>query len=193
MADKENNVSPEEQEEVETVEAEEVKIVDSDSGEQTEEEASPESSEAADSELEKKVQEAQDRVLRIQADYDNFRRRTRQEKEAAAKYKSQQLAESLLPALDNFERALNMEPESEEAKNLYQGMKMVHQQMLEALRSEGVEPMEVKGQEFDPHLHEAVMQVEEEGFDSNVVVEELQKGYMLKDKVIRPAMVKVNG
>ncbi|NJP36505.1 nucleotide exchange factor GrpE [Alkalicoccus luteus] len=165
------------------------------------EQAEPEEAEGAPAEEDafdekdehsREMEEMQNKLLRLQADYDNFRRRTKQEKEAAAKYKSQKLADSLLPALDNFERALMMEPESEEAKNLLQGMQMVYRQLEEALQSEHINVMETVGQPFDPHKHEAVMQVETDEYDSNIIVEELQKGYMLHDKVIRPAMVKVN-
>ncbi|MCD8511967.1 MAG: nucleotide exchange factor GrpE [Bacillus sp. (in: Bacteria)] len=142
--------------------------------------------------LEKKLEETTNRLLRIQADYDNFRRRTRLEKEADAKYRSQRLAEELLPAIDNFERALMISPEAEEAKSLLKGMEMVYRQLQEALKKEGIEVIDAVGQPFDPHIHQAVMQVETEEFEKNVVVEELQKGYKLRDRVIRPAMVKVN-
>ncbi|QKS73206.1 nucleotide exchange factor GrpE [Paenalkalicoccus suaedae] len=143
-------------------------------------------------ELEAKVEEATNKLLRTQADYDNFRRRTKQEKEAAAKYRSQSLAESLIPAVDNFERALSVEVESEDAKSLLKGMEMVHKQLIEALKNEGVEQMETVGEAFDPHKHQAVMQVESDEHESNTIIEELQKGYILQDKVIRPAMVKVS-
>ncbi|GAE33354.1 heat shock protein GrpE [Halalkalibacter akibai JCM 9157] len=132
------------------------------------------------------------KILRIQADYDNFRRRSREEREAAAKYRSQHVVEALLPVVDNFERALLVKPESEEAKSLLKGMEMVYRQFQETLKNEGVEVIETVGQTFDPHFHQAVMQVEEEGFESNQIVEELQKGYKLKDRILRPSMVKVN-
>jgi molecular chaperone GrpE len=138
------------------------------------------------------IAELNNRILRIQADYDNFRRRSREEKEAAAKYRSQHVIEALLPVIDNFERALLVKPDAEEAKALLQGMEMVYRQFQETLKNEGVEVIETVGQSFDPHLHQAVMQVEEEGFESNQIVEELQKGYKLKDRVLRPSMVKVN-
>nr|WP_273841296.1 nucleotide exchange factor GrpE [Halalkalibacter alkalisediminis] len=138
------------------------------------------------------IAELNNRILRIQADYDNFRRRSREEKEAAAKYRSQTVIEALLPVIDNFERALLVKPEAEEAKSLLQGMEMVYRQFQDTLKSEGVEVIETVGQMFDPHLHQAVMQVEEEGYESNQIVEELQKGYTLKDRVLRPSMVKVN-
>ncbi|WP_139193068.1 nucleotide exchange factor GrpE [Anaerobacillus alkalilacustris] len=142
--------------------------------------------------LETQVKDLNDRLLRVQADYDNFRRRTRQEKEAAAKYRSQSLLEELIPAIDNFDRALGVNAESDEAKSIQQGMEMVYRQLTEALKNEGLEVIEAVGQDFDPHYHQAVMQVESEDYQPNVVVEELQKGYKLKDRVIRPSMVKVS-
>ncbi|RKL68661.1 nucleotide exchange factor GrpE [Salipaludibacillus neizhouensis] len=142
--------------------------------------------------LNEKLEETNNRLLRTQADFDNFRRRMNKEKESAAKYKSQSLAESLLPAMDNFERALQVDAQSEDTKGLLQGMEMVYRQLKEALEKEGIVPIETVGQPFDPHFHQAVMQVESEEFESNIVVEELQPGYKLKDRIIRPAMVKVN-
>lgn len=142
--------------------------------------------------LETDVKELNDRLIRVQADYDNFRRRTKQEKEAAAKYKAQNLIEEIIPAVDNFDRALGVKAESEEAKAILQGMDMVYRQLADALKSEGLEVIESVGQSFDPHFHQAVIQVETDEFESNQVVEELQKGYKLRDRVLRPAMVKVS-
>jgi len=143
-------------------------------------------------ELEIKLQDAENRYLRLQADFDNSRRRARIDLEAAQKYRAQSLITNLLPALDNFERALQVEPENEQTKSLLQGMDMVYRSLTEALKGEGLEAIEAVGHPFDPHMHQAVMQVEDSNFESNVVVEEFQKGYKLKDKVIRPSMVKVN-
>ncbi|UOQ46335.1 nucleotide exchange factor GrpE [Halobacillus salinarum] len=142
--------------------------------------------------LRKENEQINNRLLRLQADYDNFRRRTMQEKEADRKYRSQSLIEELIPVLDNFERAFQIEVEGEAAQKFAEGMKMVHDQFKAALDKEGVETIPAEGEPFDPHLHQAVMQVEDDNYESNVVVEELQKGYRLKDRVIRPAMVKVN-
>ncbi|CAM3815052.1 nucleotide exchange factor GrpE [Mesobacillus zeae] len=143
-------------------------------------------------ELESKLEEAENRYLRLQADFDNFRRRSRLDLEAGAKYRAQSLISDLLPAMDNFERALKMEADNDQAKSLMQGVEMVYRSILEALKKEGAEPIEAEGKEFDPNMHQAVMQVQEENFGSNIVVEEFQKGYILKDRVIRPSMVKVN-
>ncbi|MBS4191356.1 nucleotide exchange factor GrpE [Bacillus sp. FJAT-49705] len=143
-------------------------------------------------ELEAKLADAENRYIRLQADFDNSRRRARLDIEASEKYRAQKLISDLLPAIDNFERALQMETDNEQVKSVLQGMEMVYRSLLEALKNEGAEQIESVGKEFDPHIHQAVMQVEVEGFESNTVVEEFQKGYILKDRVIRPAMVKVN-
>lgn len=142
--------------------------------------------------LESELEEKENRYLRLQADFENSRRRARLDNEAAQKYRAQSLVTDILPVLDNFERALNIETDHEGTKSVLQGMEMIYRSLLEALKKEGAEPIEAEGKEFDPNFHQAVMQVAEEGYDSNIVVEELQKGYMLKDRVIRPSMVKVN-
>ncbi|MFJ5964811.1 nucleotide exchange factor GrpE [Bacillus sp. NPDC093026] len=143
-------------------------------------------------ELQQLLDEKEDKILRVQADFENYKRRARTEVETAQKYRSQHVVSDLLPALDNFERALGIDPDNEQTKSLLEGMQMVYRQLLEALKKEGVEPIEAVGKEFDPNLHQAVMQVEDENYGANIVVEELQKGYKLKDRVIRPSMVKVN-
>ncbi|WP_202617860.1 nucleotide exchange factor GrpE [Bacillus dakarensis] len=143
-------------------------------------------------ELEAKLEEQENRYLRLQADFENSRRRSRLDLEAAQKYRSQSLISDLLPVLDNFERALKVDTDHEQTKSLLQGMEMIQRSLIDALKNEGVEIIEAVGKEFDPQFHQAVMQVNEEGFESNIVVEEFQKGYILKDRVIRPSMVKVN-
>ncbi|MGG4491799.1 nucleotide exchange factor GrpE [Metabacillus idriensis] len=143
-------------------------------------------------ELEAKLSETENRMYRVQADLDNFRRRSRLDLEAAQKYRSQNLITEILPALDNFERALKIDTDDEKTQSLLQGMDMVYRQLVQALQNEGIEAIQAEGQPFDPHLHQAVMQVEDDQYESNVVIEEFQKGYKLKDRIIRPAMVKVN-
>lgn len=143
-------------------------------------------------EFQKKLDEVENRYFRLQADFDNYRRRVKLDSEAAEKYRAQSLISDILPTLDNFERALNMEIEGEHAKSLMQGMEMVYRGLLDALKKEGLEPIEAVGKPFDPHFHQAVMQVEDDSFSPNSVVEEFQKGYLLKDRVIRHSMVKVN-
>ena len=150
--------------------------------------------EPEESELEKVRQEKDElyqRLLRVQAEYDNYRKRTQREKEAAAKYKSQSLLEELLPIVDSFERALSAEKDQPET-GFTEGMQMVYRQLKTVLEKEGLQEIKAEGEVFDPTIHQAVQQVEDERYESNIVVEELQKGYMLKDRVIRPAMVKVS-
>ncbi len=142
--------------------------------------------------LKQQLEEQENRYVRLQADFDNFRRRSRLDAEAAQKYRAQSLVTDILPALDNFDRALQVNTEDENTKSVMKGVEMVYRQLVEALQKEGVEAIESVGKPFDPYEHQAVMQVEDEAYEPNTVVEELQKGYKLKDKIIRPAMVKVN-
>ncbi len=178
-------------------EAKETQTEESITAENSEETVVEEKSEAAllqekVDELQAKLTETEGRTLRLQADFENYKRRVQLDKQAAEKYRSQSLVSDILPALDNFERAMQVEASDEQMKSLLQGMEMVYRQLLEALTKEGVEAIEAVGKQFDPHEHQAVMQVEDSEFESNAVVEEFQKGYKLKDRVIRPSMVKVN-
>ncbi|OEF96939.1 nucleotide exchange factor GrpE [Vulcanibacillus modesticaldus] len=142
--------------------------------------------------LKKTIEDLQNRLLRSQADFDNYRKRTRTEKEELAKYANAKLIEALLPTFDNFARAIEASKENQNFETLVQGVEMVYRQLEELLVKEGLEPIEAVGQHFDPEIHQAVMQVESDQYESGVVVEELQKGYKFKGKVIRPSMVKVN-
>jgi molecular chaperone GrpE len=139
-----------------------------------------------------KAEEHYEMFLRARADLDNYRKRVRKEKEEAAKYAVAPLAEAILPVVDNLERALAAGGNAADAKALHEGVEMVHRQLLQVLRQVGVEPIESVGQPFDPHLHNAVMQEETSDVEPGIVVAELQKGYLFKDRVLRPAMVKVS-
>ncbi|MDF2938834.1 MAG: grpE [Paenibacillaceae bacterium] len=157
------------------------------------EEAAPEGEAAAELEaLRRQAEESQEKYLRTQADFDNFRRRSRVEKEDFAKYASSKLVEQLLPVLDNFERAIAASKDSQDFDSLLKGIEMTQRQLSQALEQEGLAAMNAAGAAFNPEFHQAVMQVESDEHDEGVVVEELQKGYMFKDKVLRPAMVKVS-
>jgi molecular chaperone GrpE len=156
------------------------------------EESTNEEHKAEIQQLINKLEEADNRYLRLQADFDNFRRRTRLDSESSEKYRAQKLATNMLPAMDNFERALKLEADNEQTKSLLQGMEMVYRSLVDALKSEGIEAIEAVGKEFDPNFHQAVMTDDNEEYGSNIVTEEYQKGYMIKDRVLRPAMVKVN-
>jgi molecular chaperone GrpE len=139
------------------------------------------------------AQENYQRFLRAQADFENFRRRTRQEKEELAKYAAAGIIESLLPVIDNFERAIVAGKTADADSPLLQGVEMVYKQLMDVLSSAGLEEIESLGKPFDPFLHEAVMKEPSEDHEEGTVIEVLQKGYRLKDRVIRPAMVKVSG
>ncbi|WP_438446199.1 nucleotide exchange factor GrpE [Gorillibacterium sp. sgz5001074] len=143
--------------------------------------------------LRKLAEENQERYLRAQADFDNFRRRTRQEKEDFAKYASSKLVEQLLPVLDNFERAIQSSRDSKDFDSLLKGIEMTFRQLDQTLEQEGLKRMDAAGQPFNPDYHQAIMQVESDEYEDGTVVEEVQRGYMFKDRVLRPAMVKVKG
>ncbi|GAB6990687.1 nucleotide exchange factor GrpE [Paenibacillus pini] len=136
--------------------------------------------------------ENQQRALRTQADFDNFRKRTQKEKEDFAKYASTKLITELLPIVDNFERALAVAGDNANEESLAKGVSMIFRQLEGVLQSEGLTAMDSVGQPFNPEFHQAIMQVESEEYEEGIVAEEVQKGYMLKDKVLRPAMVKVS-
>lgn len=129
---------------------------------------------------------------KVFADMENLKRRLTNEHQNHLKFALQSFIEELLPVLDNFERSLNVIEPSEEVKAFLKGNQMIYNQLMGILEKNGVEIIEAQGKEFDPNVHQAVMMVSDENFDSGVVVEELQKGYKLKDRVIRASLVKVN-
>lgn len=141
----------------------------------------------------RELEEAKERIIRLHADFDNFRKRMQKEKEDWYQYASQSVLEKLLPVVDNLERALEtVDNMSDEAKSLFSGVTLIKRQLVEVLEKEGVTPIPALGEEFDPNIHEAMMQVPlEAGQAENQVVEELRKGYRYKEKVLRPALVKV--
>jgi len=178
-----------------TTPAEEIAMEAGETAVESETTAEAELVEEGASELEAAKQAAEEnyqRYLRTQADFDNFRRRARIEKEEFAKYASQKLIEGLLPIVDNFDRAVAASRDQRDFESLAKGVEMIQRQLNQLLEGEGLRSIEAVGQPFNPELHQAIMQVPaEEGGASGIVVEELQKGYMLKEKVIRPSMVKV--
>ena len=142
-------------------------------------------------ELLAELEDYKSRYYRAQADFDNFRRRSRQEKEEFAAYANNKILEELLTVLDTFEMALKT-PETADTKTLLVGVDMVHRQLLTVLGNYGLTPIEAVGQAFDPNFHEGIMTVASTDHPANTVVEELRKGYKVKDKVLRPAMVKIS-
>ena len=142
--------------------------------------------------LEEELKQSEDKYLRLYAEFENFKRRKNQEIETNNIYKSQKVITEILPSLDNLERALQVDSDNEEVKALRKGVEMVYKGILNVLKTEGVEEVETENVQFDPNIHHAVMQGEESDKESGVILDTLQKGYKLKDRVIRPAMVKVN-
>lgn len=142
--------------------------------------------------LQSLADEYQQRALRTQADFDNFRKRTLKEKEDFAKYASSKLITELLPIIDNFDRAISAAGDNAEIESFAKGVSMIFRQLEGVLKAEGLEAMDAVGQPFNPEFHQAIMQVESDEYEEGIVVEEVQKGYMLKDRVLRPAMVKVS-
>ena len=143
-------------------------------------------------ELEAKIADEEAKYLRLRADYDNLSRRSRLDLQSAEKYRAQSLLNDLLPVLDNLDRALQAESGSEEPSAFFKGVEMVYRQLLDATSREGLEVIEAEGVSFDPNIHQAVMQEQDADKESGIVLRELQKGYKLKDRVLRPSMVSVN-
>jgi len=129
------------------------------------------------------------RLARLQADFDNYRKRVAREREDLLKYAGEQIITSLLPIMDNFERALGAK--NDDPGKLAEGVEMISRQIQDILTREGLEPIPSVGEQFNPEVHEAVMREENGDQPENTVIEEFRKGYTLKGKVIRPAMVKV--
>ncbi|MDR1320601.1 MAG: nucleotide exchange factor GrpE [Gracilibacteraceae bacterium] len=130
-------------------------------------------------------------LQRLKAEFDNFRKRTRKEKEDIAKYGAEQLVLKLLPVMDNLGRALEASAQTRDFDSLCQGVDMICRQLGKVLEDEGVVPIEAVGRPFDPNLHEALLR-EESDQEENTVLAELEKGYYLKGKVVRPSRVKVS-
>jgi molecular chaperone GrpE len=136
-----------------------------------------------------KIAQMKDQWLRTMAEFDNFRKRTQKEKEQAFGRGVAYAAEAILPVVDNLERALAAAKEKDDA--FVKGVEMTYQQMMNALKSLGIEPIEALGQSFDPHFHHAMMHIDDDQYGENEIVEVLQAGYMYNDTVLRCSMVKV--
>ena len=173
---------------------------------QTEGEASEEVSEEASSKNKKiskkekkekkdkkdiKIEELNDRLMRLMAEYDNYRKRTDREKSAMYEMGVRAIIEKIIPVIDNFERGFDSISEEDKENPFVQGMDKIYTQFVTTLEEMGVKAIEAVGKEFDPNIHNAVMHVEDESLGENMVAEEFQKGYMYKDAVVRCSMVKV--
>ena len=141
--------------------------------------------------MQAKIDELEDRVKRQMAEFENFRKRTEKEKTMMFETGAKSVVEKILPVVDNFERGLATIPEEDAESAFASGMKMIYKQMMNELDKLGVKPIEAVGQEFDPNFHNAVMQVESEEYESGVVAQELLKGYMYHETVVRHSMVAV--
>lgn len=145
-------------------------------------------------ELEKTKELAKDneeKYKRLLAEFENARQRTEKESKKLYDIGAKDALEKLLPVVDNFERALSSIPEEDKERGFEQGVDMIYKQLMASLEGIGVVPMNAEGKEFNPDLHNAVIHIEDENFGENIVVEEMQKGYMYKDQVLRHSMVKV--
>jgi molecular chaperone GrpE len=188
------------EETLEEAEAEEEMPEETEAEEETEEasagEENPETAEEpeeGESPKDRKIAELSDKVVRQMAEFDNFRKRTEKEKSEMFANGEKTVVEAILPVIDNFERALEMAAQAEEKKEdpFMDGMEKVYRQLMDELDKLGVKQIEALGVQFDPNLHNAVMQEETEEYESGVVCKELQKGYTLKDSVVRHSMVSV--
>ncbi|WP_418896083.1 nucleotide exchange factor GrpE [Terrisporobacter hibernicus] len=141
-------------------------------------------------ELEKQVEEKEDKYLRLQAEYSNYMRRTQEEKQTIGIFANEKIITELIPVIDSMERAMDACADKE--NDMYKGIELVHKQLIDCLEKFEVEEIRALNEDFDPNLHLAVMQESVEGVEPNKVVMVLQKGYKLNTKVIRPTMVKVS-
>ena len=142
--------------------------------------------------LETKVSKLQNDYLREKADLDNVKKRLEKERVIERKYAAMSIAKKLVSPLDNFDLALNHEAQDEELKSFMQGLKMIQEQIKKGLEEEGVSEIDALNEEYDPNFHQAIMTEKRDGVEPNLVIEVLQKGYMFKDRVIRPSIVKIS-
>ncbi len=133
-------------------------------------------------ELQQLADENEEKYLRLYAEFENYKRRIQKENEINKTYQAQRVLTDILPAIDNIERALQIQ----------KGVQMVHESLINALKDNGLEVIKTEGEAFDPNIHQAVVQDDNPDFESGEITQELQKGYKLKDRVLRPSMVKVN-
>lgn len=141
-------------------------------------------------ELEKQIEDRDDKYKRLQAEYSNYMRRTQEEKQTIGIFANEKIITELIPVIDSMERA--MDACSDKEDNMYKGIELVHKQLMDCLQKFEVEEISALNEDFDPNLHLAVMQESVEGVEPNKVIMVMQKGYKLKTKVIRPTMVKVS-
>lgn len=142
--------------------------------------------------FEERNAELEDRVKRQMAEFENFRRRTEKEKASMFEMGAKSVVEKILPVVDNFERGLASIPQEEKDSPFSEGMNMIYKQLMTELDGLGVKPIESVGKEFNPEFHNAVMQVESDQYEQGIIAQELQKGYMYRESVVRHSMVAVS-
>ena len=205
LEDLEKDAAEKQAEEVSEAEETETETEAAESGEQAEETEESEAEDGQEAPADEKkgffkkkkdkkdeqIEELNDKLKRQMAEFDNFRKRTEKEKTQMYDMGAKTIVEKILPVIDNFERGLAAVPEDNKEDAFVVGMDKIYRQMLTVLEEAGVKPIEAVGAEFDPNFHNAVMHVEDETLGENVVAEELQKGYMYRDTVVRHSMVKV--
>lgn len=150
----------------------------------------------ASEDLQVLLDDLNDKHLRLAAEFDNYKRRTLKERQDLLNYATENLIKELLATVDNLERALGYvqgEEEGSDREELSEGVELTYRSLLQALEKSGVKPVEAEGQKFDPKLHEALRQVPSDEHEPGVILEVYQKGYLLKDRLLRPALVSVAG
>ena len=182
------NVEQVQEEQVEELTAEAEVETTVEEAEETAENVTEDTSEEKLAQAEAKSAEYLDRWQRLMAEFDNYRKRSEKEKADSYDYAVSNTVAEMLPIIDNFERALKVESTD---KALFAGVEMIYKQMMGLLEKMHVTPIEATGKEFDPNLHNAIMHIDDETLGENIVAEELQKGYLYKEKVIRHSLVKV--
>ena len=153
----------------------------------TEEETSTNENE----ELQKKYDELNNQYIRLAADFDNYRKRQAQERESLLKYGAENTLKKIIEVLDNFDRGAKANETIEDCEKVKESFNLVHKQLLDVLAKAGLETIEAEGKEFDPNFHEAVMQTPTSDYPEHTIIAELQKGYKLEDRVLRPSLVNV--
>ena len=156
-----------------------------------EEEQKQEETKSEDNELQKKYDELNSQYIRLAADFDNYRKRQAQERESLLKYGAENTLKKIIEVLDNFERGAKANETVEDCEKVKESFNLVHKQLLEVLSKVGLEIIEAEGKEFDPNFHEAVMQTPTSEYPEHTIINELQKGYKLEDRVLRPSLVNV--
>ena len=151
----------------------------------------PEQEVPEDTDLQKKYEILNNQYIRLAADFDNYRKRQAQERESLLKYGAENTLKKIIEVLDNFERGAKANETVEDCEKLKESFNLVHKQLVDVLTKSGLEVIEAEGKEFDPNFHEAVMQTPTSEYPEHTIISELQKGYKMGDRVLRPALVNV--